>query len=154
MVVVAISLLDAPIFTCFYCIYIYIARESLFQASENGICEQYWYGEHIYIYLVDHVRLSYNPYFSACFFSRNSIFLSQQIIRNNISTYFFGKENGSFRGTIKKGGHVITEYYYCGWSKLHTRDYSLYPQLTIAVGFHVETLTQFIENMYNICISK
>jgi hypothetical protein len=25
------------------------------------------------------VRLSYNPYFSACFFSQNSVFLSQQI---------------------------------------------------------------------------
>jgi hypothetical protein len=36
------------------------------------------------ISLLDHmkicsVRLSYNPYFSACFFSRNSVFLSQQI---------------------------------------------------------------------------
>ena len=146
MVVVAISLLDAPIFTCFYCIYIYIARESLFQASENGICEQYWYGEHIYIFLT--------MFFSVCFFSRNSIFLSQQISRNSVSTCFSSEGNGAFRGTIKKGGHIITEYYYCGWSKLHTRDYSLYPQLTIAVGFRVESLTQFIENMCSICISK
>jgi hypothetical protein len=31
------------------------------------------------INIYGHVRLSYNPYFLACFFSRNNIFLSQQI---------------------------------------------------------------------------
>ena len=39
------------------------------------------------------VRLSYNSYFSTCFFSQNSLFLSQQISRNDISTCFFGEEN-------------------------------------------------------------
>ena len=39
------------------------------------------------------VRFSYNPYFSACFFSRNSIFLSQQINRNSISACFFSEAN-------------------------------------------------------------
>jgi hypothetical protein len=28
---------------------------------------------------IGHVHLVYNPYFSACFFSRNNVFLSQQI---------------------------------------------------------------------------
>ena len=39
-------------------------------------------------------RLSYNPYFSACFLSRNNIFLSQQINRNNILTCFFSEVKG------------------------------------------------------------
>ena len=39
------------------------------------------------------VRLSDNPYFSACFFSRNSIFLSQQIHRNSVSACFFSEAN-------------------------------------------------------------
>ena len=30
------------------------------------------------------VRLSYNPYFSACLFSQNSVFLSQQISQNSV----------------------------------------------------------------------
>ena len=40
------------------------------------------------------VRFSYNPYFSACFFSRNSIFLSQQISRNSVSACFSAKRIG------------------------------------------------------------
>jgi len=45
---------------------------------------------------VGHVRLSYNPYFSACFFfNRNNVFLSQQISRNSVSTYFFSEANGA-----------------------------------------------------------
>jgi len=43
------------------------------------------------------VRLSYNPSFSACFFSRNSIFLSQQISGNSVSTCFFSKANGAYK---------------------------------------------------------
>ena len=42
------------------------------------------------------IRLSYNPYFSACFFSRDSVFLSQQISRNSISPCFFSEANGAF----------------------------------------------------------
>ena len=42
------------------------------------------------------VRLSYNLSFSACFFSRNSVFLSQQISRNNVSACFFSEANGAF----------------------------------------------------------
>jgi hypothetical protein len=34
------------------------------------------------------VQPAYNLYFSACFFSRNSIFLSQKISQNSISAYF------------------------------------------------------------------
>ena len=41
------------------------------------------------------VRLSYNISFSAYFFSRNNIFLSQQINRNNISACFFSEANGA-----------------------------------------------------------
>ena len=41
------------------------------------------------------VRLSYNSYFSACFFSWNNIFLSQQISWNNIFAYFFSEANGA-----------------------------------------------------------
>jgi len=40
------------------------------------------------------VRFSYNPSFSACFFSRNSVFLSQQISRNSVSVCFFSEANG------------------------------------------------------------
>ena len=40
-----------------------------------------------------HVRLSYNSYFLACFFSRNSVFLSQQINRNSVSACFFSEAN-------------------------------------------------------------
>ena len=39
------------------------------------------------------VRFSYNPKFSTCFFSRNSVFLSQQISRNSISACFFSEAN-------------------------------------------------------------
>jgi len=35
------------------------------------------------------VRLSYNPYFLTCFFSWNSVFLSQQIHQNSVSACFF-----------------------------------------------------------------
>ena len=48
---------------------------------------------------IGHVRFSYNPYFSACFFSRNSVFLSQQISRNSVSSCFFSEANGAI---IKK----------------------------------------------------
>ena len=44
---------------------------------------------------IGHVRLSYNSYFSACFFSWNNIFLSQQISWNNVFTCFFSKANGA-----------------------------------------------------------
>jgi len=40
------------------------------------------------------VRFSYNPYFSACFFSRNSVSLSQQISRNSVLTFFQRSEWG------------------------------------------------------------
>jgi len=43
------------------------------------------------------VRLSYNPYFSACFFSQNIIFLSQQISRNSVPACFFSEANGAVR---------------------------------------------------------
>ena len=38
---------------------------------------------------------SYNPSFSACFFSRNSVFLSQQISRNSIFGLFFQRSERS-----------------------------------------------------------
>jgi len=41
------------------------------------------------------VRFSYNPSFSVCFFSRNIIFLSQQISRNSVSACFFSESNGA-----------------------------------------------------------
>ena len=39
------------------------------------------------------VRFSYNPSFSACFFSRNSVFLSQQTSQNSVSVCFFSEAN-------------------------------------------------------------
>ena len=51
----------------------------------------YWYLYGCYIFCrgvrqlhTDHVRFSYNSYFSICIFSRNNIFLSQQISRNSV----------------------------------------------------------------------
>jgi len=44
------------------------------------------------------VRFSYNPSFSACFFSWNSVFLSQQIRRNNVSACFSAKRMGPMYG--------------------------------------------------------
>ena len=41
------------------------------------------------------VCFSCNSSFSVCFFSRNSIFLSQQISRNSILAYFFSEANGA-----------------------------------------------------------
>ena len=37
------------------------------------------------------VRFSYNLYFSACFFSRNNVFLPQQISQNSVSACFFSE---------------------------------------------------------------
>ena len=42
-----------------------------------------------------HVRFFYNPSFFTCFFSQNSIFLSQQISRNSVSACFFNEANGA-----------------------------------------------------------
>jgi hypothetical protein len=39
--------------------------------------------------------LAYNPSFSACFFSRNSIFLSQQISQQCFSAGLSAQPNGS-----------------------------------------------------------
>jgi hypothetical protein len=41
------------------------------------------------------VQPAYNPYFSACFFNRNSIFLSQKISRNSVSVCFSAQVNGA-----------------------------------------------------------
>ena len=46
------------------------------------------------------VRFSYNPYFSACFFYRNSVFLSQRISRNSVSACFFSEANGPYDGAL------------------------------------------------------
>jgi len=43
------------------------------------------------------VRFSYNP----LFFSRNSVFLSQQISWNIVSACFFSKSNGAISSTIE-----------------------------------------------------
>ena len=43
--------------------------------------------------IIGHVTFSYNPYFLAYFFNQNSVFLSQQISRNSISTCFFSEAN-------------------------------------------------------------
>jgi hypothetical protein len=47
-----------------------------------------WYGD------VGPVRLSYNSYFSTCFFSRNSVFLSQQISEQYFQPWLFSEANG------------------------------------------------------------
>ena len=47
------------------------------------------------LYIFGTVRFSSNPYFLACFFSPNSVFLSQQISRNSVSTCFFSEANGT-----------------------------------------------------------
>jgi hypothetical protein len=43
----------------------------------------------------DHVHPAYNPYFSACFFSRNSVFLSQQISQQCFSAGLSAQPNGA-----------------------------------------------------------
>ena len=40
-------------------------------------------------------KLRYNPSFSAGFFNRNSVFLSQQISRNSVSACFLNEANGA-----------------------------------------------------------
>ena len=52
------------------------------------------------------VRLSYNPYFLACLFSQNSVFLSLQISWNNISTCFFSEANRATLVRESLGGPV------------------------------------------------
>jgi len=42
------------------------------------------------------VRFSYNSFFSACIFSWNSVFPSQQINRNSVLIYFFSEANGAW----------------------------------------------------------
>jgi hypothetical protein len=42
------------------------------------------------------VHLAYNPSFSACFFNRNSIFLSQQIGQQCFSAGLSAQPNGSY----------------------------------------------------------
>jgi hypothetical protein len=42
------------------------------------------------------VRLSYNPYFLAYFFSRNNVFLSQQISEQYFSHSFSAKRTGPY----------------------------------------------------------
>jgi len=46
------------------------------------------------------VRFSYNPSFSARFFSQNSVFLSQQISHNSVSTCFFSEATGPMTFSI------------------------------------------------------
>ena len=46
------------------------------------------------------VRFSCNPSFSACFFSRNSVFLSQQISRNSVSACFSAKRTRPWIGYL------------------------------------------------------
>ena len=57
------------------------------------------------------VRFSYNPYFSACFISRNSIFLSQQISWNSVSAFFSAKRTGPFLGTWNPLKITVTAHY-------------------------------------------
>jgi hypothetical protein len=50
----------------------------------------------LYFFLDDelgHIRLSYNPYFSTCFFSRNRVFLSQQISEQYSQSWLFSEAN-------------------------------------------------------------
>ena len=63
---------------------------------------------------IGHVRLSYNPYFSACFFSRNSVFLSQQISRNSVSACFSAKRMRPMRSKTgeESSGKVVPLQYY------------------------------------------
>jgi hypothetical protein len=42
-----------------------------------------------------HVHPAYNPYFSACFFSQNNIFLSQQINQPCFSAGLSAQPNGA-----------------------------------------------------------
>jgi hypothetical protein len=53
------------------------------------------------------VRLSYNPYFLACFFSCNSVFLSQQINEQYFQPWFFSKANGAIVLTIVANEPVL-----------------------------------------------
>jgi hypothetical protein len=46
-------------------------------------------------YYYEPVHPAYNPFFSACFFSRNSIFLSQQISQPCFSAGLSAQPNGA-----------------------------------------------------------
>ena len=60
---------------------------------------------------------SYNPSFSACFFSQNNIFLSQQISRNSVSACFFSEANEA-----KDKVHEINSHIERGAHKLYCAD--------------------------------
>ena len=70
--------------------------------TEYGLLWACFKSGSLFVWLVERVtsftryRFSYNPSFSACFFSRNSVFLSQQISRNSVSACFFSKANGAY----------------------------------------------------------
>jgi hypothetical protein len=54
--------------------------------------------------VIGSVHPTYNPYFSACFFSRNSIFLSQQLSQQCFSVGLTAQPNGAIIS------YVISEY--------------------------------------------
>jgi len=68
--------------------------------------------------VVGPVRLCYNPYFSACFFSRNSIFLSQQISQNSVSACFFSEaKEAKSRGLEEKYIYTVLGHISCSFGR-------------------------------------
>jgi hypothetical protein len=53
-------------------------------------------GYHYTVEFYGPVHQAYNPHFSACFFSRNSIFLSQQISQQYFSVGLSAQPNGTY----------------------------------------------------------
>jgi hypothetical protein len=48
----------------------------------------------IFADIIGHVHPAYNSYFLACFFSRNNVFLSQQINQHYFSAGLLAQPNG------------------------------------------------------------
>jgi hypothetical protein len=68
---------------------------------------------------INSVRLSYNLYFSAYFFSRNSVFLSQQISEQYFQPWLFSETNGLiYAKSISSVTFVLSGYLYA----LHQTD--------------------------------
>jgi hypothetical protein len=63
--------------------------------------------EELYLYLKGPVHSAYNPSFSACFFNRNNIFLSQQISQQYFLAGLSAQPNGK---QVRKGKMQATRH--------------------------------------------
>ena len=81
------------------------------------------------------VRLSYDLYFLVCLFSRNSVFLPQQISWNSISSCFFSEANGAILW-IAREQHVICLLILPAW-KLKRLEFKAWEGLSPAASWKI-----------------